>query len=206
MAHLTNSELADATEPEVGPRLTTHLAACEQCRGRVEGLAAARATAAGVEEPEPSPLFWSAFAERVGAAVREAEAAGTARGNRRAVPVWTRVAATAAAVLLVVSAVAVFFNRAPGPPTGVSEMTAGVQEAPDSTLASAGDADPGQTTGDAAWQVVAEMGAEVGWDEASEAGLGPEPGSAVSAVEDLTESERAELARLLGQVIAGEPF
>ena len=77
MAHLTPEQfvdIADGVHAEAGSELTSHLAACVECRQQVAGMRAMIAEAAAadvVEVPEPSPLFWDQLSSRVRDAVAE---------------------------------------------------------------------------------------------------------------------------------------
>lgn len=97
MRHLTPGELIDALDASSGP--SPHLATCNACRRMLDDLRALAVDVAGVDVPDPSPLFWEHFPERVRQATTEVEMAPT-------VPWWSRwprtivaggVAATAAA-------------------------------------------------------------------------------------------------------------
>ena len=204
MAHLTNIDLVDATEPEVPPRVAAHLAECDRCRRRVADLSATRLLAGDVDEPEPSPLFWPLFAARVSAAVRDDAGNHDRRWWAVPAPRWKWAAAAGAAALLIVSA-AVALQRAPGTPAAPVQVAADRPVNPGGGAEPA-DAEPGLAGGDGTWPLVADAGEDVDWDVASAAGLGPAPGSAEGAVEDLSEAERRELARLLERALAGEPL
>ena len=78
MTHLTPDELIDALEAERDPAASSlppdrqaHLTACEACRREVHALAATLSEAKRAGVPEPSPLFWNHFSERVSTAIDE---------------------------------------------------------------------------------------------------------------------------------------
>jgi hypothetical protein len=72
--HLTPSQFVQAAEDTLDARGAAHLGSCDECRQTVDGLRAALLDAAGVDVPEPSPLFWNGFSARVRAATAEVPA------------------------------------------------------------------------------------------------------------------------------------
>ena len=66
MTHLTSDELIDAME---GRGEVPHLATCEHCRRELAELSSVLAEAKQLSVPEPSPLFWQHFSERVRTAI-----------------------------------------------------------------------------------------------------------------------------------------
>ncbi|HMJ87729.1 MAG TPA: hypothetical protein VK504_31355, partial [Vicinamibacterales bacterium] len=90
--HLQPDELIDLAEGTRAESSATHLAECAVCRLQLEELKAMLSTAADVDVPEPSPLFWDHFSARVRQAV-DAEGA-----PRRSFWTWPRVLIPATAV------------------------------------------------------------------------------------------------------------
>ena len=178
--HLRDAELADATQGHVAPERRQHLTSCGACAAAV---AEARATLAIVRDddvPEPSPLFWSAFAARVSSAIDEAPArVPRARSNLRL--------ALAAAALVLVSVTLVLWQA--GNPQGPVM-------APHRPPAIAGTAEEALED-DAAWESVGALAADLDYDDAREAGVAPAPGAVDGVAAALSERERAELVRLL---------
>jgi hypothetical protein len=192
MKHLTRDELLDAAEGR--PVRCEHLDACAACRDEADALARVMAAAASVEVPEPSPLFWDHFSERVSAAVSE-ERPG--RGLLRGIlGVRALAAAGAVAGLFVLLVLKPWQPRAVGtPPIASAPVVASRPLAPDRAQAEpapAGDAD------EPSWGVLETLAAAAGGDTAvpaDEAVL--LPGGVDDAVQDLSDSERGELIRLL---------
>src|SRR6266851_8000309 len=79
--HLNADELVDLAEGARPESSAPHLAACPQCRAQLDDLRAMMSAAAGVDVPEPSPLFWDHFSQRVHDAIAAEDA--NARGNAR---------------------------------------------------------------------------------------------------------------------------
>src|SRR5690242_6792745 len=94
-------DLAEGTRPEGAE---PHLRQCEMCRRQVSDLRASIAAALRLDVPEPSPLFWDHFSDRVRRAVA-ADGAPSRTPWLRAWPSWTVACAAglAAAVIIVVA-------------------------------------------------------------------------------------------------------
>jgi hypothetical protein len=186
MTHLTADELIDAMEADAGSNEAAaalpagrraHLAGCAECRQRLDHLAAALIEAKQVSVPEPSPLFWTHFSQRVNAGI---DAAGMS-----AWPQWLRwqvllpLGAVAMVILALMSAV---------PKQEHDEIVAAEVSAPA----------PSEDT----WASFAELVGTLDVELAAEAGV-IAPGVADRAVQHLTAEEQRELTRLLKAELAG---
>ena len=61
----------------LAPERQAHLAACDECQRELAGLSSVLSEAKQVSVPEPSPLFWQHFSERVRTAIdRDADPGG----------------------------------------------------------------------------------------------------------------------------------
>ncbi len=112
MTHFTSDQFIDAIDAidaieakvELPRALSTHLAGCEACQTEFSSLADTLGEVRAVSMPEPSPLFWDHFSQRVRAVTSDeplpAPAAGWQAGGWRAV--LATVALAAALVLVVV--------------------------------------------------------------------------------------------------------
>ena len=196
MTHLTADELIDAMEGLLEAGRQAHLDACEQCRHQLADLSSVLREARAVDMPEPSPIFWQHFSQRVRTAI-DAEALPAAGWTA-----WLRPGAPSAAaalgwgwpVLVPLGAAALLLMalllRAPSPIDPAASPVA------------VNDNAVGATTDDIAladdrWVLVADMVGEMDWDTASAAGLVVEPGDAEQAVFELSPDEQRELTRLL---------
>lgn len=190
MTHLTPDEFVDAVEGALAPERQGHLEACHACREEAGRLAAMLREAESADVPEPSPLFWDHFSARVSAAV----AAETAPSSGW-LPAWCRlpVLAPVASLALVVLALAVAFPS-PAPLPRALAATAGEPLPFDEAMAD-----------DGSWQLVTDVVATVDWDTVREAGLVPGPAAMDRAVAALSDSEQAELVRLLRAEINRPP-
>jgi hypothetical protein len=177
MTHLTPDELIDAME---GVGHYAHLAECEHCRRELDDLAAVLADAHQGSVPEPSPLFWPHFSERVRTAIdRDARLAGT-------LPAWLRwrvlLPLGAAAMIILALMFSVpnrdHAERAPAAPAIDANAPLDFAAASDS------------------WVVLADLLGEIDLDTATAAGV-VAPGIAEQAVLQLTADEQRELTRLL---------
>ncbi len=177
MTHLTPDELIDALE---GVGHQAHLAECERCRRELAELSAVLSDAKQASVPEPSPLFWPHFSERVRTAIhRDAPPAG-------AWPSWLRWQ-----VLLPLGAAAmIMFGLMFSVPDLDHAERASAEPALDAN-APLDVAAPSDS-----WVVLADLVGEMDLDTATAAGV-VAPGVAEQAVLQLTADEQQELTRLL---------
>jgi hypothetical protein len=185
MTHLTPDELIDALE---GVGASTHrslgegghLADCDECRRLLADLQGVLSEAERVSVPEPSPVFWPHFSQRVSAAI-ENEATPA-----NAWPAWLRwqvlLPLGAVATIVLALLISVPKNTAPG----------NALVAPAAPIAPVAlDGVPSDS-----WNTVADLVGELDLETASAAGV-IEPGLAERAVLELTAAEQQELTRLL---------
>lgn len=176
MTHLTPDELIDAVEGLLPPDRQAHLATCDACRREVADLSAVLGEAMQVSVPEPSPLFWQHFSERVRTATdAEPLPAGGWPGWLRW-PVFAPIAALAILVAALVFTIPMGGDRA----ADIGE-SASIEAAP----------------ADDNWVMVAELVGDLDWDTAHAAGVTPGPGAVEQAVLELSLEEQQELTRLL---------
>lgn len=139
-----------------------------------------------LDVPEPSPLFWERFPDRVRAAVAAAPPAPA--------PAWWRrpvTALTLAASLVIAGGVWMVRPAPPASPVANTSGAAGLVEPLDEPLDEAG------------WSVVTSAAATAGLDALGEAGFGVAPGDADAALEDLTQAERAAFVAMLQAELKG---
>jgi hypothetical protein len=206
--HLSPEELVDLAE---GARLEAsapHLRSCDACRRHVADLRAAMTTAAGVEAPEPSPLFWEHFSARVRAAVA-VEEAPAARAWWKSVP-WAAAAglATAAAVVL---AAYVTMSSLQSPQSQLSPAPSGrvIPPAVTATVAepvavleeNPAPLEPLGAADDPSLSIVAGLTSQLGPAAAADTSWN-HVGAVDEAVSNLTAGERVELRRLLAEALA----
>jgi hypothetical protein len=190
MRHLSQKQLVDVAEGNAGAERARHAAACDVCRGRVESLQAALRAAGEDRIPEPSPLFWTHFAARVGAAVRGGAAPETWW------QAWGRRWAPAGAAALLVASVglgALLWNGQPRDST--TRQGTGAAAVPPRAAVEP-DAEP-SATDDPSWTLMNELSADVAFDEAFAAGAIPGAGGTERALWQLSDEERGELAKIL---------
>jgi hypothetical protein len=97
MRHLDRPRLLALAEGTPDPDGAAHLVRCERCRDAVAGLRATLEALAAGAVPEPSPLFWEQFSNRV----RDAVAEQPAPVERR----WPRLAVAAAVAATMIVAI-----------------------------------------------------------------------------------------------------
>lgn len=143
-----------------------------------------------LEVPDPSPLFWKHFPDRVRAAVHEAPAASPFGWWRRRAGMLT-ISMAAAAVL----ATATFFRNDSGgfqtPASIAVEATAPLDGIDDM------EADPD-------WAAVSAIAASAGPEMLREAGFHAAPGSAEAAIADLDDDQRADLVAMIRAEMKGD--
>lgn len=191
MRHLSIEERVDLVESGVG--LThPHVRECAQCRLDLEALQETLHRATDVDVPEPSPLFWGHFSERVARAIVDEGARPSPTADRVGPVPWRRwrvllpLTVVVATLVLGVAVARSTWPRGVGPVAGApSEIGIAVVES------SEADSD------DAAWHLVTQMVSDVDLDAMSESTMAPARGMVDGAVWQMSARERAELARLL---------
>ena len=173
MTHLTPDELIDAVDETLTPERHAHLAACEACRRSVDALSDTLDDAKQASVPEPSPLFWNHFSERVRVAIDDAPSSPW--------PGWLRwqVLAPLGAVALIILGLMIAVPK---------------QEPSSIAIVDAAPVEPSATAD--TWVMVESLVGDIDLDTASAAGV-IEPGVAEQAVLQLTAEEQQELTRLL---------
>jgi len=177
MTHLTPDELIDAMEGLLAADRQAHLATCDECQSQLASLSLTLSDAKAAGIPEPSPLFWQHFSERVATAIHH-DAARGANGLS-----WLRwqILVPLGAVALVVLGLIITVPRSDSLEPSVASQALQAPEAlqaPDN------------------WVMVTELVGNIDLDVASAAGV-IEPGVAEEAVLQLSAEERLELTRLL---------
>ena len=182
MTHLTPDQLVDAVEGALESSGHAHLESCSACRIEVDRLAATLGVAQQVAIPDPSPLFWEHFSNRVRTAVAQEPVA-------RPWPLWLRwpVLVPLSALGLLVIALITAVPQAPRmatPPVAVADTPAAVLE-------------PEAADEDSAWAFILESVGSLDVETAQEAGIAASPGEAERVALHLTDAEQVELVRLL---------
>jgi hypothetical protein len=209
--HLNADELVDLAEGARPESSAPHLAACPQCRAQLDDLRAMMSAAAGVDVPEPSPLFWDHFSQRVHDAVAAEDGDARLKASRSIVSTVPGLRAFVLGILgarafqasvVALAAVAVVFllpsrvlspTRPPGvgdaPPPPVAE------NAPRDLWAdAAADTDPSLA-------LVASLTATLDADGTSETGLA-RVGSAEHAVTHMNDADLRALHQILQEEMA----
>ena len=195
--HLGPDQLIDLAEGARPESSEPHLESCEACRRQLAAMCAMMSAASEVTVPEPSPLFWDHFSERV----REAVAlAGAPRRSSRWQP-WLRplvVLPLSVAALAAVLLVAVLVPQPDVVPATPEVAT--TPRSPDFPEQPA--FEPLDASGDASLNLVADLTAELDWEAASRMELTTHAGGADEAVRELTGGELRELQRQLKEELA----
>jgi hypothetical protein len=136
-----------------------------------------------LDVPEPSPLFWERFPERVRAA--------TQAEPPPAAPAWWRRHAMTLSLSGALCAVLLVWIAVPAPSRDLAPAAVGT----DTTL----------VAGDPAWSIVSAAAESAGVDVLRDAGFTVRPGGADAVIEELTQAERDAFAALLaGEMQSGK--
>ncbi len=190
MKHLNDAEFVDLIEGGLSPTRTSHAEACSSCRDKAAALRAGRDEALSAHGGEPSPLFWDHFASRVSQAIALEPGPITPPGWTQWLrnPAVTWAAAASLAMVLMVGAL----WRATIVPESVPPPVVATTSQPASSS-------PANDTDDmdrvAAWVDLRSSAGDAAWEDA--VGIAARPGTAEGVVLELSNEERAELARLL---------
>ncbi len=195
MSHLTPAEFIDLLEGTLPDTRRAHASECARCRDEAAQAATAFNAVRDADMPEPSPLYWDHFVDRVHHAIREEPR----RTPWRSLLDWRGALAAAAAVVLIVIGTTMSWRA------GLNG-TGSTTKAPVVATASPSGSDAVQTVAlesDEDWDVVADAADGMEWDAARDAGFAVKPGAAEHAVLQLTDDQRQELGRMLQAEIAG---
>jgi len=181
MKHLDLGERLALIEGDGAPA-HPHLAECARCRADVDTARAALAEVAAVTVPEPSPLYWDLLSRRVS----DRLAADTPRRAAVGWPFWrvlVPLSVTVAALLIAV---------------GVDREGRQPALAPTAAVAPIGDGDEAVPTSvDGEWALLGHLAGEFDLDMLADSLGRPGESAAESAIWELSEQERVELAALL---------
>jgi hypothetical protein len=193
MKHLSRIELLQMVEDPDGrplpPERMRHVERCAACQADAGALRATLVETQQVGGGEPSPLFWDHFATRVSVAIADEWPAVEGRSGPR----WFGGAAAAwsiAGVVVVLGMTTVAWRATLHAPAGMSSPA---------PRAEARDEHPSldDLDADEAWTVVRIAADALQWDDTQAAVIGAATGAAERVATELTDEERAELARLL---------
>ncbi len=182
MKHLSDREFIDLLDDRLERERRVHVDECPACSSQLQTMAAALSAIETDEAPEPSPLFWEAFPSRVNRALDAPQA-------WRFAFKWRAGLATAA--MLVVAGVVGVTLRERSHPPAVQQTAA---PTPDAPAANPSEVD---IEDDAAWAVVRMAADDLDYDDVLAEGIRPAPDAFDRLTLELTDSERAELVRLL---------
>jgi hypothetical protein len=184
MTHLTSQEFVEALDGTLAPKAAGHLSHCEACREEVDALRALMTSVESARDvPEPSPLFWAPFGDRVTRATSDL-VPGRAGWWESLWKPAVGLAAAAAATILVVT-----LHRAPDVarhgPSGAIESLAPAEF-------------PAVAADDASIEFIANLAS--GLDpEARQAAASPSTDATAAVISQMTPAQQAKLIRLIRQ-------
>src|SRR5215211_5108455 len=184
--HLAPEDLVDIAEGARAEASAPHLGMCESCRQQLADVRASMAILQDVDIPEPSPLFWTQFTQRVSDAIAAEPAA---RRNWFAA-LRPRVVFPAAAAAFAIALLAVMLKPSGSPPA----PTPGAGAA--SRGQDAAVADVSNVDSDSSLDLVADLTAGMDLVDAIDAGFTSRD-SAEHAVTHMSGEELAALRQLL---------
>jgi hypothetical protein len=189
MRHLSEEELIDLAEGVRAEHQLPHLSGCQVCRARLTDLRGVLTAAAEIGVPEPSPLFWAHFSERVSDAVAaEASAPAVPRLSWRfLMPGFALAAVVLAAVLSL------------RPPSAVQPPAPFAGQPGESPVTAP---DPVSLVNDPSLSLMADLAADLDLDDVAEAGLTTTSGALDRVVLEMSADERVELQRILKQAMS----
>jgi hypothetical protein len=194
--HLEKTEFIDFLDGTLIAERREHVDSCDACRRTAEELSLALASSEAGDVPEPSPLFWDQFSDRVRMAIKNEPPPHSAFRQFFAIP-HLRIAAAAVAVVILMTVV-VWRAGTPRPQPRSTDSAASA----DLAMTDDFDSDDGiDLDTDEAWTLVRVMAEDVAADDMSDEGMSGRPGSADSLALRLNERERQELARLLEEYV-----
>jgi hypothetical protein len=197
MKHLSTDQLLAAVDGDTAH--AAHVSSCESCRARVDELREIVALTTQVDVPEPSPLFWDHFSERVREAVAAEPEAQHSRWGRRFGFGLTTSLVGALAIIVIGFAV----TMRTGQPMPSRSTEAGMTQ---TDLAGTGNdlssLDPlSSQNDDATWALMGDLASQMDWDAATEVALVLNPGSADRALGTLSQEEQQLVVELLQEEI-----
>lgn len=188
MKHLSHDQLLSAAEGGTEQAASEHVETCGSCRARVDDLRQMIGLTRDERIPEPSPLFWDHFSERVREAVAlepQPRSGWSGFGLQ-----WTASVIGALAIIVIGFAVTM---RTGQPIPAVPSETAQVSVEPLASLSPLNDG--------ATWSFMGDLASQMDWDAAGEAGFIARPGSAEQALDGLSLDEQRVVVELLQQEI-----
>jgi hypothetical protein len=199
--HLSPAECVDLVDGVLPETRSAHAATCDVCRTVLGELRLVVDVARTDSVPEPSPLFWDHFSERVTRSVHNQQPPvrgwGSVLAMRSLVPVG--------AVTLVVVGLSVgMFLRGSGGAGSATGVSPAVLPSSAAGAATRGGPAAGSVPGadavsadDESWTLVRTLTATLDFDQMKDTSFDPALGAAEVAADQLSEAERLELVRLL---------
>jgi hypothetical protein len=184
MSHLSSDQIVDLAEGTAPAGDQTHLDGCAQCRQQVAELRRVMALARDDRIPEPSPLFWDHFSERVRRAVAD-EPLPRRRFEWLTAFSWRLAVPVALTLLLAVVVGRVVVDRGRPEPVQIASQPSSIFD----TVVSPEE--------EATWALLGDLTSALDVDRVVDEEIVVEAGAVERAVARLTSEEATELRRLL---------
>jgi hypothetical protein len=187
MTHLTPSEFIDLLDGQLPCERARHVESCDMCGAQMESLRSALLESAAAEVPEPSPIFWDRFSDRV----RE----GIGDRPPRNAPWLEWLHLDPRSVFAATAGVAIVLT------IGWRVLPLSDNDGPSRSMPAVHGIDGGLSREDPAaengWDEVRAAAETVAWEDAQEAGIDARPDAAEAAIMRLSDSERRQLMTLI---------
>jgi len=174
--HLRHEEFVDALERSLAPGRQQHLDGCGECQASIARLSEVLQETKSVDMPEPSPLFWDHFSDRV----RQATALEPVSPPWWQLQGWRRPVGMAAAMAAAVLVALAVWRPASVPVPESTNDVAVIAMTPD----------------DGSWGLVMGLASEIDAADVREVAK-PHEGTADAMIAELSAAQRRALAQLL---------
>jgi anti-sigma-K factor RskA len=173
--HLRHEEFVDAIEHTLDVSRQAHLDACAECRAAIDELGGILKETRSVDLPEPSPLFWDHFSDRVLEATGQ-ETMSAERAWWHPQQWWRPVGIVASALAAAVLVIVLRPSPAPAPPAEIPAFAT--------------------TPDDGSWGLVIGLASDLNVSDVREVAK-PADGTADAMIAELSAAQRRALVQLL---------
>ena len=182
--HLSPQEFVESLDGMLAAKRLDHLEQCLECRVELDRMREIVADVRAVDVPEPSPLFWAHFSERVRTATIDVP---TPVATSWWAAGWRPLTGFAAGLAAVVLAVLLWPGRGPATiPPPVDQVARVEADAAAESFA----------VDDAPWDLFLSLASALSYEDVRQVAA-PRVGTADEMIEQLTPVEREALARML---------
>ncbi|HEY2431080.1 MAG TPA: hypothetical protein VGI12_00305 [Vicinamibacterales bacterium] len=195
MRHLSPAEFVDAADRTLPAARASHLASCERCGEQAARMRSTLDAAAGIDVPEPSPLYWQHLRANVEARIAHETMRPWWRVRSWSGLLGAKTLVPLASALALTAAVFVTVDRprpleVPARPVAAVALPAPIEFGGDSENSEA-------------WEMLTAVAADMPFEAAHDAGLHVGTAAIDRAVQRMSPAELNELGRLLQSQLRG---